>query len=92
MSPNTMARNLDDHFRGEVGACPGEFPILGINPHAPTLGLECQAGVDRSPASKDPGPVRPCCSHNQPGEEIPESSWAYRFAKKHWFFGFGAYG
>ena len=36
--------------------------------------------------------VRPCCSHNQPGEEIPESSWGYRFAKKHWFFGFGAYG
>ena len=23
---------------------------------------------------------------------IPEENWAYRFAKKHWFFGFGAYG
>ena len=23
--------------------------------------------------------------------EIPEEHWAYRFAKKHWFFGFGAY-
>jgi len=32
------------------------------------------------------------CSHDHPGEEIPESSWAYRFAKKNWFFGFGAYG
>jgi len=31
-------------------------------------------------------------SHHQPGQEIPEKSWAYRFAKKHWFFGFGAYG
>ncbi len=30
--------------------------------------------------------------HNQPGEEIPEKSWFYRFGKKHWFFGFGAYG
>ncbi|MCF7849485.1 MAG: radical SAM protein [Kiritimatiellales bacterium] len=33
-----------------------------------------------------------CGSHHQPGEEIPEKSWAYRFAKKNWFFGFGAYG
>jgi MoaA/NifB/PqqE/SkfB family radical SAM enzyme len=30
--------------------------------------------------------------HHNPGKEIPEKSWAYRFAKKHWFFGFGAYG
>ncbi|MBN2163599.1 MAG: radical SAM protein [Pontiellaceae bacterium] len=33
-----------------------------------------------------------CGSHHQPGKEIPERSWAYRFAKKNWFFGFGAYG
>ena len=33
-----------------------------------------------------------CGSHHQPGQEIPERSWAYRFAKKNWFFGFGAYG
>ena len=31
-------------------------------------------------------------SHDQPGGELPETSFAYRFAKKHWFFGFGAYG
>ncbi len=31
-------------------------------------------------------------SHHVKGEEIPEASWPYRFAKKHWFFGFGAYG
>ena len=31
-------------------------------------------------------------SHHVPGCEIPEKSWAYRFAKKNWFFGFGAYG
>ena len=30
--------------------------------------------------------------HNHGGAPIPETSWAYRFAKKHWFFGFGAYG
>jgi MoaA/NifB/PqqE/SkfB family radical SAM enzyme len=31
-------------------------------------------------------------SHHLPGREIPEKSWAYRFAKRNWFFGFGAYG
>jgi len=30
--------------------------------------------------------------HHLPGREIPERSWCYRFAKKYWFFGFGAYG
>ena len=30
-------------------------------------------------------------SQHQPGEEVPEKHWVYRFAKKHWFFGFGAY-
>jgi MoaA/NifB/PqqE/SkfB family radical SAM enzyme len=30
-------------------------------------------------------------SQYNPGNEIPEDHWAYRFAKKHWFFGFGAY-
>jgi MoaA/NifB/PqqE/SkfB family radical SAM enzyme len=31
-------------------------------------------------------------SHDMAGEEIPEKHWMYKFAKKHWFFGFGAYG
>ncbi len=30
-------------------------------------------------------------SQHDPGNEIPEENWFYRFAKKHWFFGFGAY-
>ena len=30
-------------------------------------------------------------SQHNPGNEVPEGHWAYRFAKKHWFFGFGAY-
>lgn len=30
-------------------------------------------------------------SQHHPGQEVPEDSWMYRFAKKHWFFGFGAY-
>jgi MoaA/NifB/PqqE/SkfB family radical SAM enzyme len=35
--------------------------------------------------------MTPRGSQHQPGAEIPEEHWAYRFAKKHWFFGFGAY-
>jgi MoaA/NifB/PqqE/SkfB family radical SAM enzyme len=30
-------------------------------------------------------------SQHQPEHEVPEGNWMYRFAKKHWFFGFGAY-
>lgn len=30
-------------------------------------------------------------SQHNPGHEVPEDNWMYRFAKKHWFFGFGAY-
>ena len=35
--------------------------------------------------------MRPRTSQHLPGQEVPEEHWAYRFAKKHWFFGFGAY-
>jgi hypothetical protein len=35
--------------------------------------------------------LEPRHSQHNPGHEIPEDHWAYRFAKKHWFFGFGAY-
>ncbi len=44
-----------------------------------------QTGYDEL-ARMTPGP-----SQYLPGREIPEKHWAYRFAKKHWFFGFGAY-
>ncbi len=30
-------------------------------------------------------------SQHNPGNEVREGNWMYRFAKKHWFFGFGAY-
>ena len=30
-------------------------------------------------------------SQHDPGHEIPEDHWFYRFAKKNWYFGFGAY-
>jgi MoaA/NifB/PqqE/SkfB family radical SAM enzyme len=35
--------------------------------------------------------MSPRGSQHNPDHAIPEDHWAYRFAKKHWFFGFGAY-
>lgn len=35
--------------------------------------------------------LEPRGSQHNPDQEIPEEHWLYRFAKKHWFFGFGAY-
>jgi MoaA/NifB/PqqE/SkfB family radical SAM enzyme len=35
--------------------------------------------------------LRSLPSQHNPGNEVPEEHWLYRFAKKHWFFGFGAY-
>ncbi len=35
--------------------------------------------------------MSPLPSQYDPGNEVPEKHWMYRFAKKHWFFGFGAY-
>jgi hypothetical protein len=35
--------------------------------------------------------MRPRPSQYDPGHEIPEKSWFYRFAKKHWFNDFGTY-
>ncbi len=34
---------------------------------------------------------QPRKSQHSPGNEMPEEHWMYRFAKKHWYFGFGAY-
>ena len=35
--------------------------------------------------------LQPRGSQHDPDQVIPEEHWMYRFAKKHWFFGFGAY-
>lgn len=36
--------------------------------------------------------MTPRNSQHNPGNEVPEENFLYRFAKKHYFFGFGAYG
>jgi hypothetical protein len=45
----------------------------------------------RMSAMRELEALKPRPSQHTPGQEIPEENWVYRFAKKHWFFGFGAY-
>jgi MoaA/NifB/PqqE/SkfB family radical SAM enzyme len=45
----------------------------------------------RQGALKELEAMGPLPSQHNPGNEVPEGNWVYRFAKKHWFFGFGAY-
>jgi MoaA/NifB/PqqE/SkfB family radical SAM enzyme len=47
--------------------------------------------TQRGSALRELDALQPRSSQHQPGHEVPEEHWAYRFAKKHWFFGFGAY-
>lgn len=46
----------------------------------------------RDTGSAELAAMCPRNSHATAGPPIPEKDWMYRFAKKHWFFGFGAYG
>lgn len=45
----------------------------------------------RSTALAELEAMQPRNSQHVPGQELPEENWLYRFTKKHWFFGFGAY-
>ena len=47
--------------------------------------------TSRQTAMAELDAMEPRTSQHTPGREVPEEHWAYRFAKKHWFFGFGAY-
>lgn len=46
----------------------------------------------RNTAIQELNQMKPRPGHHLAGQEIPEKHWLYRYAKKHWFFGFGAYG
>lgn len=47
--------------------------------------------TDRKTAMSELEAMESLNSQHNPGNEIPEEHWLYKFAKKHWFFGFGAY-
>ncbi len=55
--------------------------------------LKCGAhdSTARKTALAELGAMCPRSSQHIPGHELPEERWLYRFAKKHWLFGFGAY-
>lgn len=46
----------------------------------------------RNQALNELAAMQPRPTHDMGDDAIPERSILYRFAKKHWFFGFGAYG
>ena len=52
---------------------------------------QCKDTTARNTALAELEAMQPRSSQHNPGQEIPEKHWVYRFAKKHWFFGFGAY-
>ncbi len=69
--------------------------ILLENPQKLKSIVESQNAYDSSKRDKaysELSTMQICPGHNMPANEIPEKSRLYRFAKKHWFFGFGAYG
>ncbi len=47
--------------------------------------------TSRQTALEELDRMTPRTSQHNPGNEIPEENWAYRLAKRNWFFGFGAY-
>lgn len=47
--------------------------------------------TQRQTALAELAALTPRTSQHLPGQEVPEEHWLYRFAKKHYFFGFGAY-
>lgn len=69
--------------------------ILMENPHEVRELMAAEGARDssgRGTLTAELEQMATCPSHHVPGQEIPERNWMYRFAKKHWFFGFGAYG
>jgi MoaA/NifB/PqqE/SkfB family radical SAM enzyme len=81
-------------FRARVPAWTRGCALMDHPEELGRLARECRA-VDSSGRGQffselSGRPVLGC--HNHSGLPMPETSAAYRFAKKHWFFGFGAYG
>ena len=52
---------------------------------------EAHDATTRQTALAELDRMMPSTSQHLPGQELPEQNWLYRFTKKHWFFGFGAY-
>ncbi len=69
--------------------------ILLKNPQALLEFVKSRGAADtsgRGTAAAELGAMRPRADHDMEGSEIPERGAVYRFLKKKYFFGFGAYG
>ncbi|MDR1756340.1 MAG: radical SAM protein [Culturomica sp.] len=69
--------------------------ILLENPQKLRAFLEQHGAIDttsRRTVWEEYQKMTPLAGHNLPGNEIPEANPLYRFVKKRYFFGFGAYG
>lgn len=97
-SDNRSAILAKSHFLAAfrtVAASSTSGCVLMENPHLLKQFLNQQQAGDssgRGTGYAELSAMTPLPCHNLPGSEIPEKHWAYRFAKKHCFFGFGAYG
>lgn len=82
------------HLRNEIPKTT-QGCILLDKPEALTsmiTDLKAYDSSKRESAFNELNNMETLAGHHIPGKEIPEKSWMYRFAKKNWFFGFGAYG
>ena len=63
-------------------------------PHELKDFLAVQKAIDSSNRNypQELATASPLPCHHVPGQELPEKSLAYRWGKRHYFFGFGAYG
>lgn len=100
---NGNASNLEEIFQRETllaglrkfSAGQGRDCMVLHSPHELCDHLKSNAAQDSSGRDaffRELAERSPMCCHDVPGAEIPERSAAYRFGKRNYFFGFGAYG
>ncbi|MDR0894429.1 MAG: radical SAM protein [Prevotellaceae bacterium] len=100
---NTAGDNLTDVFHRSafladlrrLTAQSSRGCILLEDPQKLAAFLTAQQAVDttsRHSVLQEYAQMTPLAGHNQQGAEIPEQNPFYRWVKKHYFFGFGAYG
>ena len=100
---NADASNLEAIFQQETllagrrkfSASQGRDCMVIHSPHELLDNLKANSAEDSSGRDgffRELAERTPMCCHNVPGGEIPEKSAAYRFGKRNYFFGFGAYG
>ena len=100
---NADASNLEAIFQRETllaglrkfSADQGRDCMVLHSPHELCDHLKSNAAQDSSGRDtffRELAERPPMCCHDVPGVEIPERDAAYRFGKRNYFFGFGAYG